>query len=183
MDIKTLSIITVMITLTAILGVNGFNKYKLKTLNVAYDNNIAKLQEAVASIDLTGADYFHSPLYSDIELKNYDLKPGKFIQEVLNISEYCGSSNGDCFAQNYKYENGQPYTPTFEGACAKLKTGPSICIMPQIKDNDITGLIDVNGLDKPNVYGKDLRTFEIQARKRIYNPEDDKIEAVKYIKN
>ncbi len=182
MNIKTLVIITVMITLTAILGVNGFNKYKIKTLNTAYKNNIAQLQQAISSLELTGIDYFHSPLYSEVKPENYDLKPGKFFKEILKISKYCGSSNGDCFAKKYTYENGQPYTPNFEGACAQLKTGPSICMTPQIENNDISGLIDVNGTDKPNVYGKDLRTFEIQAKKRSYNPDDDRIEAVKFIK-
>lgn len=182
MDFKKPIILTAMVILIAILGITGINKYKLKTLNIAYENNIIKLQEAITAMDATYTDYFHSPLYSDIELRNYDVKPGRFFEEYLKIRQFCGSSNGDCFAKKYKYENGQPYTPTFEGACAQLKTGPSICMMPQIKNKNITGLIDVNGLDKPNVYGKDLRTFEIKAKIRNYDPDDDQVEAVKVVK-
>lgn len=181
MDIKKPLILAIMVTLTAILGIGGFNKYKLKTLNIAYENNIIKLQEAITAMDAVWTDYFHSPLYSDVELKNYDVKPGKFFEEFLKIKKYCGSSNGDCFAKKYKYENGQPYTPHFEGACAQLKTGPSICMIPQVKNNDIKGIIDVNGLDAPNVYGKDLRTFEIKAKIRNYDPDDDRIEAVRSV--
>ena len=181
MDIKKPLILTIMVILTAFLGITGINKYKIKTFDIAYENNIVKLQEAIAAMDVVWTDYFRSPLYSDKELKSYDIKPGKFMQEFLKIKEFCGSSNGDCFAKRYKYDNGQPFTPNYIGACATLKTGPSICMIPQIKDKNITGIIDVNGKDKPNVYGKDLRTFEIKAKIRNYSPEDDRIEDVKYV--
>ena len=46
-------------------------------------------------------------------------------------------------------------------------------MIPQIKKENITGIIDVNGTGAPNVYGKDLRTFEIKAKIRNYAPEDD----------
>ena len=182
MNIRTPIIITLFVTVIAIIGINGLNNYKLKTLNIAYENNVAKLQDAITAMDAVWTDYFHSPLYSDKELTNYNVKPGKFMQEFLKIKQFCGSSNGDCFAKKYTYENGQPYTPKFEGACAQLSTGPSICMIPQIKDKNIQGLIDVNGKDKPNMYGKDLRTFELDAKTRNYDPEDDQIEAVKVVK-
>ena len=46
-------------------------------------------------------------------------------------------------------------------------------MMPQIKHNDIYGIMDVNGKDSPNILGKDLRTFTIKAKVRNYEPEDD----------
>lgn len=170
---KTPIVITVMVIIIAIIALQGIKQYKLKLLNLAYENTIIKLQDATTASLVIWPDYFHSPLFSETELTDYSLKPGKFLQEIVGVSKYCGNSNGDCFAKKYTYENGQPYTPTFKGSCATLKNGPSICMIPQVKNNDITGIIDVNGTEAPNVYGKDLRTFEIKAKKRNYNPEED----------
>ena len=180
-DTKTPIILAVMVAILVILGLSGIKHYKIKTLNLAYQNAIVRLENAINAMDAVGTDYFHSPMYSDKELKDYDLRPGKFLKEIVGVSKYCGNSNGDCFAKKYKYENGQPYTPKFEGACAKLKNGPSVCMIPQIKKENITGIIDVNGTDGPNVYGKDLRTFEIKARIRNYDPDDDVIDNVKVV--
>jgi len=166
-------LITIAVVMFIALFLGAVNHYKNKTLNLAYENNIIRLQDAITAMDATWSDYFHSPLFSEKKLTDYSLRPGKFLQEIVGVSQYCGNSNGDCFAKKYKYENGQPYTPKFEGACAKLKNGPSICMLPQIKDENIKGIIDVTGTDGPNVYGKDLRTFEIKARIRNYSPEDD----------
>lgn len=180
-DIKIPIILTVMVIILVILGLNGVKHYKVKTLNLAYQNAIIRLQDAITEMDAVGTDYFHSPVFSEEELKDYSVRPGKFLQETVGVSKYCGNSNGDCFAKKYKYENGQPYTPTFKGACAILKNGPSICMIPQIKNKNITGIIDVTGPDGPNVYDKDLRTFEIKAKTRNYDPEDDEnVEEVKY---
>ena len=171
-DLKSPIILTVMVIITVILGLRGIAAYKLKTLNLAYDNAIVRLEEAITVMITNGADYFHSPLYSDKELSDYSLKPGKFLREIVGVSEYCGNSNGNCFAKKYTYENKQPYKPIFEGGCATLKNGPAICMKPQIKNNNIKGIIDVNGKDAPNIYGKDLRLFEIKAKIRNYDPNE-----------
>jgi hypothetical protein len=42
MNIRTPIIITLFVTVIAIIGINGLNNYKLKTLNIAYENNVAK---------------------------------------------------------------------------------------------------------------------------------------------
>jgi len=174
-NLKAPIIITMAVILFVALFSGAVKHYKTKTLNMAYQNAIIRLQDAITEMDAVGTDYFHSPLYSDKKLKNYDLKPGKFLVDIVGVSKFCGSSNGDCFAKKYKYENGQLYTPEFKGACATLKNGPSICMIPQIKNENITGIIDVTGTDGPNVFGKDLRTFEIRAKIRNYTPEDDEM--------
>jgi hypothetical protein len=180
-SLKTPILITVSVVLFVALFLGTAKHYKMKTLNMAYENNIIRLQDAITAMDAVGTDYFHSPVFSEKELKDYDLRPGKFLRETVGVSKYCGNSNGDCFAKKYKYENGQPYTPIFKGACAILKNGPSICMIPQIKKKNIKGIIDVTGPDGPNVYGKDLRTFEIKAKIRNYDPdEDDKTSDVRY---
>ncbi len=171
-DLKSPIILTVMVIITVILGLRGIAAYKLKTLNLAYDNAIVRLEEAITVMITNGADYFHSPLYSDKKLSDYSSKPGKFLREIVGVSKYCGNSNGNCFAKKYTYENKQPYKPIFEGACATLRNGPAICMKPQIKNNNIKGIIDVNGKDAPNIYGKDLRLFEIKAKIRNYDPNE-----------
>ena len=179
MNIKSYAIFGAIFALTAFLVVRGINNYKIKTINLAYENNIVKIKDAITSSTTQWPDYFYSPLYSDTELDDYDLKPGKFFEEILKIKKSCGSSNGDCFAKKYKDEKGKTYTPEFKGACAVLQTGPVLCMIPQIKNENIKGIIDVNGQEGPNIFGKDLRPFEIDAQKRNYDPDDVKIEAVK----
>lgn len=159
--------------LGAVIVVSCLNAYKSKMFGITYNSTVSKMQDAITAMETSGHDYFRSPLYSDVKLDDYSVKPAKFLSDTIGIKEDCGNSNGKCFASKYKDENSKIYNPKFEGACALLKNGISICMMPQIKHNDIYGIMDVNGKDSPNILGKDLRTFTIKAKVRNYEPEDD----------
>ena len=52
---------------------------------------------------------------------------------------------------------GPIYTPSYDGNCAILKNGTSVCL--NVNGGNIAMLIDVNGPKGPNVWGRDLRTY------------------------
>jgi hypothetical protein len=158
--------------LITILVVAGIKKYNENLFDVTYRVNIQKIHEGLLLMTSTGTDYFYSPMYKETADKlNYDETSGAFLRSNFELKKYCGTSYSECFANKYKDLKKKKYIPEFKGACAQLKNGSSICLIPQIADNNITGLMDMNGKYGPNVYGKDLREFEIKARKSYVKKE------------
>lgn len=146
------------------------NKYQEKLFNIAYQTASQKISNAIDTYMAISSDT-QSPMYSPVEIEDYSQKSGKFLDEYIGVSANCGNSNGKCFAKHYKSVANLPYKPTYAGACAILNNGEAICLKPQIGDNNITGVIDVNGAKGPNILGKDLRLIEIEAKsqpKHIY---------------
>lgn len=146
------------------------NKYQEKLFNIAYQTASQKISNAIDTYMAISSDS-QSPMYSPVEIEDYSQKSGKFLDEYIGVSANCGNSNGKCFAKHYKSVANLPYKPTYAGACAILNNGEAICLKPQIGDNNITGVIDVNGAKGPNILGKDLRLIEIEAKsqpKHIY---------------
>jgi hypothetical protein len=154
--------------LTTILVIAGIKRYNENLFDVSYKVNLQKLQEGLVMMTTNGVDYFYSPMYVDpneVEKVDYEKTSGTFLQSYMGLRKYCGTSYDECFANKYKDERKKIYKPKFEGACAIIKNGTSICIIPQIGQDNITGIMDMNGKYGPNIFGKDLRNFEIPARK------------------
>lgn len=152
--------------LITVLVLAGLKKYNENLFEVTYKVNLQKINEGLLMMTSTGTDYFYSPMYREEgEVVDYDETSGKFLQGYFDLKKYCGTNYNDCFAKSYKDLNKKKYIPEYVGACAVLANGTSICITPQIAGHDITGIMDMNGQYGPNVYGKDLRNFEIKARK------------------
>lgn len=157
---------------------SGIRKYKENLLDISYKVNSQKINDSINIMSYNG-DFLYSPMYTEKEPSNYDETSGEFLKSYMEVKEYCGSSNGTCFAPKYKDLDRKIYTPEYKGACAILKNGASICLVPQIRNNDITAIIDVNGKAGPNVYGKDLRDIVIKAHSVVVStpePESDVIE-------
>lgn len=158
--------------LITVLVVSGLKKYNEKLFDTSYQVNIQKLNESLLLMTSSGTDFFYSPMYvKEGEDFNYDETSGEFLQKYFDLKKYCGTSYGECFAPKYRDERKRLYKPDFKGACAILKNGTSICLTPQIANNNMTGIMDMNGPYGPNVYGKDLRDFEIKARKMQFREE------------
>lgn len=140
--------------------------------NNAYDRDVNKIEEAVEGLNIAENQktFFDTMMYVDAKPDSYAETSGKFLKKYLRIAKYCGDSNGDCFAKSYSAytinKKKEDYTPTFDGACASLKNGASICITPQIGSTGIHGFIDLNGAKGPNILSKDLRQFFIDPKHR-----------------
>lgn len=139
-------------------------KYQEKLFNIAYQTATQKISNAIDTYMAISSNN-ESPMYSPIEVSDYSQNSGKFLEDYIGVFKKCGNSNGECFASDYKSIANLPYKPIFEGACAILNNGEAICLKPQIGNNNITGIIDLNGKKGPNILGKDLRPIEIEAKK------------------
>ena len=146
--------------------------YQTKTMDSAFQREVQTIEDSINGLAVSEnkADFFSTMMYKDTAPESYDDSSGMYIKKYLKISKMCDNPN-DCFAPTYyQYEAGKSrseYKPDYKGACAILKNGMSICMIPQIGAANITGIIDLNGKKGPNVYNKDLRTFSIAAKTRV----------------
>lgn len=146
-------------------------KYQNRTFKLLYDREVNGIESAVNNLAVAEnkVSFFHTIMYRDSDPQSYGDNSGMFLKKYLRVTKYCGDSNGNCFASKYyKYDNKDKvqYTPEYKGACASLKNGVSVCIIPQIGANKIKGIIDINGPKGPNVYGTDLKDFVIESKTR-----------------
>ena len=137
----------------------------------AYERNINAISDAVNTlIVLENKDFFKTDMYKDAAQPDYEGSSGTFIKKYMKVSRYCGSgaSNAqNCFASKYYQYNDNKkniYSPAYDGACAILKNGASLCLLPQIGTTGVKGIIDLNGRKGPNIFGRDLRIFTLPAK-------------------
>ena len=128
-------------------------KYQDKTFESAFNREVHSLQD---SIDSLAAVENQQSFYETTLAKT----PETYMKKYLRVSKYCGASGKDCFGKFYSEYSGhekKTYTPSYDGNCAILKNGTSVCL--NVNGGSIDMLIDVNGPKGPNVFGRDLRTY------------------------
>ncbi|MDE6138759.1 MAG: type II secretion system GspH family protein, partial [Candidatus Gastranaerophilales bacterium] len=153
------------------------SKFNEQTLELGFKREINTISSAIDSLAVSEnkTDFFSTMMYLDVVPESYDDSAGKFLKKYLRVAKYCGDDASDCFASKYyTYSNNEKkgYTPDYNGSCARLKNGMSICMSPQIGAKNIEGIIDLNGAKGPNVLGRDLRKFELQLKSRTNNVAD-----------
>lgn len=128
-------------------------KYQDKTFESAFNREVHSLQD---SIDSLAAVENQQSFYETTLAK----APETYMKKYLRVSKYCGTSGKDCFGKfysEYSDHEKKTYTPSYDGNCAILKNGTSVCL--NVNGGSIDMLIDVNGPKGPNVFGRDLRTY------------------------
>lgn len=145
--------------------------FQQEIMNHQYSREVNAIHNALDNLTVAEnkSSFFSTMMYLDSEPSTYKDSSGKFIKKYLRIAHDCGDSNGSCFADTYyEFKNNDKvvYKPDYKGACAQLKNGSSLCLIPQIAANKIEGIIDLNGPKGPNVYGKDLRPFSFEPKTR-----------------
>ncbi|MDE6138028.1 MAG: prepilin-type N-terminal cleavage/methylation domain-containing protein, partial [Candidatus Gastranaerophilales bacterium] len=122
------------------------------------------------------ANFGETMMYAGLDA-DMDETAGKFLKKYFNVAKYYGSADtnaetikSECFASSYyEYTNNEKKVfnigNDLVGACAKLKNGVSLCIQPQIGQNSIQGVMDLNGPKGPNIKGRDYITFSIDPVK------------------
>ena len=128
-------------------------KYQDKAFESAFNREVHSLQD---SIDSLAAVENQQSFYETTLAKT----PETYMKKYLRVSKYCGASGKDCFGKfysEYSDHEKKTYTPSYDGNCAILKNGTSVCL--NVNGGSIDMLIDVNGPKGPNVWGRDLRTY------------------------
>ena len=128
-------------------------KYQDKAFESAFNREVHSLQD---SIDSLAAVENQQSFYETTLAKT----PETYMKKYLRVSKYCGTSGKDCFGKfysEYSDHEKKTYTPSYDGNCAILKNGTSVCL--NVNGASIDMLIDVNGPKGPNVFGRDLRTY------------------------
>ena len=128
-------------------------KYQDKVFESAFNREVHSLQD---SIDSLAAVENQQSFYETTLAKT----PETYMKKYLRVSKYCGASGKDCFGKfysEYSDHEKKTYTPSYDGNCAILKNGTSVCL--NVNGGNIAMLIDVNGPKGPNVWGRDLRTY------------------------
>ena len=135
-------------------------KYQDKAFESAFNREVHSLQD---SIDSLAAVENQSSFYETTLATN----TGTYMKKYLRVSKYCGTSGKDCFGKfysEYSDHEKKTYTPSYDGSCAILKNGTSVCL--SVNGGDVNILIDVNGPKGPNVLGRDLRTYTHSVRSK-----------------
>lgn len=148
------------------------SKSQERVFDLKYNREIQIIKASLDSLAVSEnkSDFFSTMMYRDTDTDTYSDSVEKYMKKYLRLSKYCGDNDGgDCFAKEYyEYSNNDKiiYKPAYKGGCAILKNGSSLCITPQIGAANIKGIIDLNGLKGPNIKGRDLREFIIEAKTR-----------------
>jgi len=127
--------------------------YKNKALDLAFKREKQTIENAILSIEVN-----ESSSYIGVE---------DFMNKYLKISKFCSTNGSECFGEKYwTYSDGDKveYEPTYNGSCAILKNGMSVCMTSIGAGITSNILIDLTGKKGPNVLGRDLRSFSVYVR-------------------
>lgn len=171
-------ILFLVVVLVFFLAKNIIPKYMSKIFDLGYKNEVQKISDAIDNLPYAQdvSSFFSTCMYLKSEPENYDQSSGVFIKNYIGVVRECKPQSSDCFAKRYKDKSNADFFPKFEGSCGVLKSSAVFCIKPQIYDSDITGIIDMNGEEGPNILDVDLRTFKIGARKKAFEKSNETVE-------
>jgi len=180
----TLGIIGVVAALTVPALVKNYQKTVYVTsLHKVYNEMDSAIKQYMT--DQHVDDLRESDLYSDSNA----LK--EFVNNYLKVTKDCGESYVGCFSSTYTTMNGEEYQPIL-GKCNNiviLAGGAALCsdvvIMEATKnenDEDVTSSnhigtdgdviafeVDINGIQPPNIYGRDVFSFQVSQDGEIYD--------------
>ena len=116
---------------------------------------------------------------SDVKMESWEFNfptetlVNTYILPYLNIAKNCGmGTGGGCFANNYEFKDGTQDTDYDNSSdYYKFITGDGISIAIKGIQGCTTGnpsvcieyIVDVNGMDPPNKWGKDVHSFQTLA--------------------
>ena len=108
----------------------------------------------------------------DLDFQGDDNKEkiSNFLRKYMDASKDCTSTYTPCFAGTYKNLSGLEISNPFQcngksfSESMKLSNGAAIALYIDFEEDDTSNmylLIDINGADKPNVFGKDTFAAKI----------------------
>ena len=165
-----LAIIGVVAALTMPMLMNNYQKTQQVTaLKKAYS-------QITDAIDRLMVDENLDNLYeSEILQKTSAGNPKGFLKKYFRVSKYCTQFDAkDCISKPTSMDKTNTNNPAINETCVFLKDGSSICLDPGDPNHAVGFFVDTNGLDKPNIGGRDIFKFFAYANGTVdeIEPED-----------
>ena len=148
-----LAIIGVVAALTMPMLMNNYQKTaQLTALKKIYSGVSEAIDRMIVDeeVDNFSETSLVSPIYSD---------PKAFFKKYFKVSKYCGNNPG-CFPPIATSIDKTQSGNVGGQYCVTLKDGSSICANPYTDYGSCMFNIDTNGIDKPNIGGRDIFTFQ-----------------------
>lgn len=176
---------------------NVVSNYQRKAFALAAKKNYTTIQESLA--ELQTVNYRNKSMYGTVlhQQDGEDLADnvGKFLTEYFKVNKDCGETAQPCFATTYRSINSGTQTAfSCSGYSVSISNGAAICMIPatvsikhlmgsadtpardvEVK-RPVTVYIDTNGVDAPNIGGRDMFMFKIYEDFSIdeFSPDDIK---------
>jgi len=138
----------VIVGVIAILVVPGMIK------DINNKSRMAMLKSVVVSLDSAVANELTRSRTTSIESTAIALNPQSFLDNLEKI-------NGDTFASAYTNYSGSEATVDVPDASVHLKNGASVGIINDSDNKKSFLIVDVNGLEDPNIIGVDYYILEL----------------------
>lgn len=177
---KGFTLSEVLITLTVI-GI--ISLMVLPNLITNYENKsyVAQLLTAYNLISNASNQLLTKERVNNLANTSLSDDPKEFLTKYFNITKDCGNSPTNCFNASYRSLDGsktENMTVTDGSYCVTIATGAAICMSKMTYDTDSakgysTIIIDVNGLEHPNMGGRDLFGFNLYTDGQIGSTYDD----------
>ena len=135
-------------------------------------NNYQKTQQIVAlkkvysqisdAVDRVMIDE-NAEKFTEVSLLNGDdADPKAFFKKYFRVSKFCApDDSASCFPSVTSLDKSSTGNITNGDDCVVVKDGASICILPGDGNHWTNVIVDTNGLDKPNIGGRDVFYFSI----------------------
>ena len=170
-----MSIIGIVVAITVPTVVS---KYQQKSMLALLKKNYVELQENLLVLSTENNNKsFYKSILSKQGSKSVEETAGEFIKGFYTITNDCEGTAQPCFADSYRTINSSTRTnfSCSDGYNVLLKGGAAMCIIPAdsaVEADEEAGVeakdaipahifIDVNGIDRPNIGGRDLFSFYV----------------------
>ena len=134
------------------------------TRNFFAKSNIVKLEATIKILNDAVKNMMIEERVTDTADSSLLLDTGVFFTEYLKISRQCDDDPTVCFAGSYKNIEGddiEPFKKDVNNDDAMLPSGAVIQFCT--KDSLSSFIIDVNGIEPPNVIGRDVFSVDVYS--------------------
>ena len=133
---------------------------QLKVANSILSNVVLAASEKYGPMDMWVNDYSKGTAYFSYNSANFE----KYFIPYLKVQKYCKTAKG-CFSDDVVFSGNSSLNSNTNYAKALLNNGMSIAVSSLSFGKSIGGtiIVDVNGVKKPNQWGKDLFYFAIPS--------------------
>lgn len=153
-----LAIIGVVAALTIPAIISNYQKnQQVVALKKAYSQISQSIQRSMMESNVENFN-------EEVLLHGENANPKEFFKKYFNVTKYCDKDNHSlCFptVTSIDKSTSSDIASKFD-YCAVIKDGSSICVQ-NVGENGspITFYVDTNGLEKPNVAGRDVFSFSV----------------------